>query len=71
MKHPLHSESFHFKGYWCKTELYGKGWKAHLVSPEKPAIYLEIIPQNSETLDIRRYIKELLSILSQSDKSEV
>ncbi len=71
MKHPLHSESFHHKGYWCKTELYGKGFKAWVTGTNQTSFYMEIVPVNEEHLDIRRFLKEWIGLfLSQSDKSE-
>ncbi len=68
MKKPLHESSYHHKGYWVKQELFGRGWKIRCVHKDKPGIYLEVVPVNSETLDCRRYVKELLNLLSRSDK---
>ena len=68
---PLHEDSYHHLGYWVKQELHGKGVKVRAVHLEKPNLYLEIVPVNSDTLDFKRYVKELLSVLSRSDKSEV
>jgi uncharacterized protein YaaR (DUF327 family) len=69
MNKPLHTDSYHYKGYWVKQELHGKGVKARAVHIDKPGIYLEIVPQNSEGCDYKRVIKEFLSLLSESDKS--
>lgn len=71
MKNPLATDSYHYKGYWCKQELWGKGVKIRCVHIEKPGIYLEIVPQNSDTCDYKRVVKEFLSLLSDSDNSEV
>lgn len=69
---PLHTDSYHHKGYWVKQELYGKGWKVRGAHISAPGFALEVIPQNSNTLDIKRFVKEWINLfLSQSDKSEV